>query len=163
MRASRAVAAALVFALLVPASSSACPKTTVGEVEKEVMCPICGVPLALATEAPQAQRERSFIEREVARCRSKQEVKSALAAQFGDEVLALPGDSAGDEDDASDYLVYIVPALALLFAGVGIGFAVARWRGRRPAGAGSDPASTPPAGSDEDRDRLESDLDRYDL
>ncbi len=163
MRACRAVAAAVALALLAPAAAGACPKTTVGEVEKEVMCPVCGVPLALATEAPQAQRERSFIEREVARCRSKQEIKTALARQFGDEVLAVPGDSAGDGDDASDYLVYIVPALALLLAGVGIGFAVVRWRSRRPAGADGDPVSAPPPASDEDRDRLESDLDRYDL
>ena len=30
------------------------------------MCPVCGVPLELATEAPQANRERAFILREVA-------------------------------------------------------------------------------------------------
>ena len=38
-----------------------CPKTTLGDVEDEVMCPVCGTPLGLATEAPQAERERALI------------------------------------------------------------------------------------------------------
>ena len=37
-----------------------CPKTTLGDIEDEVMCPVCGTPLGLATEAPQAQRERAL-------------------------------------------------------------------------------------------------------
>ena len=54
------------------------------------MCPVCGTPLALATEAPQANRERAFIQRQVNACRSKDEIKRTLVAQFGDSVLALP-------------------------------------------------------------------------
>ena len=69
-----------------------CPKTTLGDVEDEVMCPVCGTPLGLATEAPQAQRERAYIQRLIDACRSKDEIKRALVAQFGDCVLALPGD-----------------------------------------------------------------------
>ena len=44
-------------ALLAPAAAALaadCPQTTLGDVEDEVMCPVCGVPLGLATEAPQA-------------------------------------------------------------------------------------------------------------
>ena len=45
----RRLAAALVAALaLVVAPSAAaadCPKTTLGDVEDEVMCPVCGTPL----------------------------------------------------------------------------------------------------------------------
>ena len=33
-------------------------RTTLGDVEDEVMCPVCGTPLALATEAPQAIQQR---------------------------------------------------------------------------------------------------------
>ncbi len=59
----------LAIALAAPAAALAqCPQTTLGEVEQEVMCPICGTPLALATEAPQAQRQRAFINERVARC-----------------------------------------------------------------------------------------------
>ena len=49
---------------------------------------------------PQAQRERFFIERQIADCRSKEEIKNALVAQFGESVLALPGDNGeGDLED----------------------------------------------------------------
>jgi cytochrome c-type biogenesis protein CcmH len=151
-----AVALALLFA---PAAALAqnCPKTTLGDIEDEVMCPICGTPLGLASEAPQAQQQRAFIEDQIADCRSKEEIKTALVAQFGEGVLALPGDESG-EDELSDVLVYAVPALAILLALAGIGFAVVRWRGgdrkRRPGA----PA---PAGSD--RSRLDADIERYDL
>ncbi len=99
-------AAALV---LMPASALAqdCPQTSLADIEDEVMCPICGTPLALATEAPQAQRERAFIERQIADCRSKDEIKDALVAQFGESVLALPGDDG--EGDLEDVLVYAHP------------------------------------------------------
>ena len=86
--------------LALPAAALAadCPKTTLGDVEDEVMCSVCGTPLALAEEAPQAQRERAYIQRLIAECSSKDEIKRALVAQFGDRVLALPGDEG---DDAS--------------------------------------------------------------
>ena len=85
-----------------------CPKTTLADIEDEVMCPVCGTPLGLASEAPQAQRERAYIERLIASCKSKDEVKQALVAEFGDNVLALPGDQG--DDDFGDVLVYVVPA-----------------------------------------------------
>ena len=75
---------------LPPAALAACPQTTLDDLEDEVMCTVCGTPLGLATEAPQAQRERALIERLIARCRSKDEIKGALAAQFGRRVLATP-------------------------------------------------------------------------
>src|SRR5918992_517402 len=153
-----ALAAALAL-LLVPAPAPAqdCPKTTLGDIEDEVMCPICGTPLGLAAEAPQAQQQRAFIEEQIAACRSKEEIKSALVAQFGEGVLALPGDESG-EDDIGDVLVYAIPAAAILLALGAIAFAVVRWRGgpKRPR-----PGSPAPAGSD--TSRLDADLERYDL
>ncbi len=111
MRAAVLATAAALALLLAPAASLAqdCPKTTLGDIEDEVMCPICGTPLGLASEAPQAQQQRAFIEDQIADCRSKEEIKTALVAQFGEGVLALPGDESGD-DELSDVLVYAVPA-----------------------------------------------------
>src|SRR4051794_10341804 len=107
---SRALAAALLALLLAATGASAanCPKTSLADVEDEVMCPVCGVPLGLATEAPQAQRERDFIQREAASCKSKQEIKDALVAQFGDRVLALP------PDKGFNLVAYLVPAAVVL-------------------------------------------------
>jgi cytochrome c-type biogenesis protein CcmH/NrfF len=134
-----------------PAAAADCPRTSLGDIENEVMCPVCGTPLNLAEEAPQAQRERAFIERLVARCRSKDQIKQALVAQFGEQVLALPGDEG--DDDLGDVVVYVVPALAVLLAAGAVAVGASRWRRRkRPAGAA-------PAAST----RLDEDIDRYDL
>jgi cytochrome c-type biogenesis protein CcmH len=146
-----AALAATALLLAVPAAAAAdCPRTTLGDVEDEVMCPVCGTPLELATEAPQAQRERLLIERLIARCRSKQQIKNELAAQFGDRVLALP------DDKGFDLAAYVVPALAVLLGGGAVAFAAVRWRGRRRP-----QAAAPPGGPSQSR--LDSDLERYDL
>jgi cytochrome c-type biogenesis protein CcmH len=154
-----ALLAATALALLAPLQALAqdCPQTSLGDIEDEVMCPICGTPLALASEAPQAIQQRAFIEEQIADCRSKEEIKRALVAQFGEGVLALPGDESG-EDDVGDVLVYAVPALAIVLALGGISFAVIRWRGGNARRRAGDPAV---AGSD--TARLDADLERYDL
>jgi len=152
-----ALAAALAILLAPAALAQDCPKTTLGDIEDEVMCPICGTPLGLAAEAPQAQQQRAFIEEQIAACRSKEEIKSALVAQFGEGVLALPGDESG-EDDLGDVLVYAIPAAAILLALGGIAVAVLRWRGGPKRARPGAPA---PAGSD--TSRLDADLERYDL
>lgn len=142
------LAAAALLAL--PAAALAqCPKTTLGDVEDEVMCPQCGIPLELATEAPQAQAERRFIEQQVAACKSKEEIKDQLVAQFGPGVLALP------EDDGINLAVYLVPILALLVGAAGIALAASRWRRARPAVPGpTDHERVDPR----DAERLDADM-----
>ena len=153
----RLAALALVLGLLaLPAAAAAaaqdCPQTTLGDIEDEVMCPVCGTPLGLASEAPQAQDERAYIEELIDDCKSKDEVKQALVAEYGENVLALPGDQGND--DLGDVLVYVIPALGILLAATGIAFAVVRWR--RPEAQDSAPARA-------DGARLDDDMDRYDL
>lgn len=151
----RGVTVLFAIAMLVfPAAAAAqCPQTSVADVEDEVMCPVCGTPLALATEAPQANREREFILGLVEQCKSKDEIKAALVAEFGDSVLALP------DDDGFNAAAYLIPTLAAVLAAVGLAMAIVRWRRARPAGTGSQPGASRP----EDSARLEADLRRYDL
>jgi cytochrome c-type biogenesis protein CcmH/NrfF len=148
--------AAVLAALALPGAALAadCPKTSLGDIEDEVMCSICGTPLGLAADAPQAQAERAYIERLIDDCRSKDQIKRALVAQFGESVLALPGD-AGDDDGPEDVLVYVIPALGLLLAAGGIAFALNRWRGR--------PRGDKPAAATPDSSRVDVDMERYDL
>ena len=152
----RAALLALLLLTAVPAAASAqeCPRTSVADVEDEVMCPVCGTPLGLASEAPQAERERAFIQRLVDQCKSKDEVKQALVAEFGESVLALPGDQG--DDSFGDVLVYVVPAVGILLAAGGIAFAVVRWR--RPRRDRPGPALASAEGT-----RLDDDMNRYDL
>ena len=145
--------AALVLPATALAAASGCPKTTLGDIEDEVMCSICGTPLGLASEAPQAQRERVFIEQLIADCRSKDQIKRALVAEFGESVLALPGD-AGDDNGIEDTLVYVVPAAGIVLAGGAIAFALTRWR-RRPRPKAAAPTA--------DSGRVDVDMERYDL
>ena len=144
----RAIVTLAIWAVVAPAAL-ACPKTSLGDLEDEVMCPVCGTSLGLATEAPQAQRQRAFIERLIADCRSKEEVKAALVEEFGDEVLAEPG------DDGFEVAAYLIPLAVLLGAGAVIAVGVRRWR-RRPA----EPAAQANTGESK---RLDDDLARYDL
>jgi cytochrome c-type biogenesis protein CcmH len=153
-----AAAAAAVLALLAAAPAALaqdCPQTTLGDIEDEVMCPVCGTPLGLATEAPQAQREREYILGLIDDCRSKDEIKQALVAQFGEEVLALPGDEG--DDDLGDVLVYVIPAIAIVLAAGGIAFAVVRWRGADERRTKASPAAA------RDSTRVDTDMERYDL
>jgi cytochrome c-type biogenesis protein CcmH len=151
------LAALALVALPAAAMAQDCPKTTLGDIEDEVMCPVCGTPLGLASDAPQAQRERAYIERLIASCKSKDQVKQALVAEFGDSVLALPGDQG--DDDLGDVLVYVVPALGILLAAGGIAFAVVRWKRRGDGPGGRDGGALAGAAGS----RLDDDMERYDL
>jgi cytochrome c-type biogenesis protein CcmH len=153
-RCATALMAALL--LLAPATSAlaaTCPRTSLADVEDEVMCLVCGVPLALA-DAPQAQRERVFIERMLRQCRSKDEIESALVAQYGPRVLALP--------KASGFRLaaYVVPALGAAFAVAGLGLAAARWR-RRRRGSAREELVRGPALDPLQAARIDAELERY--
>jgi cytochrome c-type biogenesis protein CcmH/NrfF len=157
-RAARGLLLALitVAALALPSAVSAaeCPRTSLGAVEAEVMCPVCGTPLGLAAEAPQADRQRALIQRLVDRCQSKDEIKEVLVAQYGPGVLALP------EAEGFNLSAYLVPAVAVLLAALGIAFAASRWRRR---GGGAPPPAAGPAPDSAAERRLTADLERYEL
>jgi cytochrome c-type biogenesis protein CcmH len=145
----RALATVVIWLAVAPAAL-ACPKTSLGDLEDEVMCPVCGTSLGLATEAPQAERERAFIQRLIADCKSKDEVKAALVAEFGDEVLAQP------DDDGFEIAAYLIPLAILLGAGATIAVGVRRWRRRPSAPAGATASAS-------ESKRLDDDLSKYDL
>ena len=54
--------AALMLAAPAAAAAASCPKTSLADIEDEVMCPVCGTLLQLS-DSPQADRERVFIRR----------------------------------------------------------------------------------------------------
>jgi cytochrome c-type biogenesis protein CcmH/NrfF len=152
--AATALAAALSLLALAAPALAATPRTSITDVEDEVMCPICGTLLELA-ESPQAKRERVLVRRLIAEGKSKEEIKDALVAQYGRQVLALPGGSG------FDLSAYLVPAVAFVLAAVALAFGVRRWRrAGKPPGAGA-AASDGPRG--DDAERLDADLARYDL
>jgi cytochrome c-type biogenesis protein CcmH len=151
---ARLVAPALLAALALTAPATAagagCRQTTLANLENQVMCVVCGVPLALA-EAPQADRERAFIARLIGECRSEREIKAALVAQYGPSVLALP------QAEGFRLAAYLVPALAAALVAAGLAFvALQRRRRRSPPGLVA-ASSVDPC----DAARLDADLERY--
>lgn len=152
-------AAALTFALLaLPTSTVAAappqPRASLPDVEDEVMCVVCGVPLNEATDAPQANRERAEIRRLIARGQTKGQIKRALRDEFGPEVLGLP------ERKGFNLAAYLVPIGAVAAALIALALLVPRWLRRRPSGAAA--ADEAPELDPGDARRLERDLARYD-
>jgi cytochrome c-type biogenesis protein CcmH len=151
MRALALLATAMALAGAAPAAAAT--RASLPDIEDEVMCPICGTLLELS-ESPQAEREKVFIRKRIAAGQTKAQIKDALVAEYGQEVLALP---AGSGFDLSAYLV---PIAGFVFAAGALLAAVLRWR-RRGRAAAEAPAEPAPSG--EEAERLDADLARYDL
>ncbi len=137
--------------VLAPAAEAAsCPKTSLIEIQDEVMCVICGVPLVNAG-GPQSEDQRDFIRERADKCESKDEIKAALVAEYGTAVLAVP------QKSGFDLTAWVVPIVALAAALGAIVVGAVGWsRSRRPAEAAAE-------GESGDSDELADDLERYDL
>jgi cytochrome c-type biogenesis protein CcmH len=149
-----AAALALILALLAPAAAlAAAPRASLVDIEDEVMCVTCKIPLNIA-EGPQPNREREFIRGLIDRGRTKGQIKAALVAEYGPNVLALP------ESDGVGLTAYAVPLALLALLAAGLALLLPRWRRRTPAGPAAESAAAPPLSSAEAR-RLDEDLARY--
>jgi cytochrome c-type biogenesis protein CcmH len=149
-----ALLAAVLLALALPATAlAACAKTTVADLEDEVMCPVCGTSLATAGDAPLATQERRLIARLVSQCRSKDQIKSQLVAEYGTAVLADP------EKKGFGLTTYLVPGVAFAAGLAAVIAAALRWRRRRPPR----PLAAAPGAPPPDSARLDEDMRRYDL
>jgi cytochrome c-type biogenesis protein CcmH len=150
-RARRALLVALaLLAVVVPASLAATPDWSVVGIQTELMCPTCkGERLDIST-APAANRVRAYLERAHAAGWSKSQVKRALVAQFGPQVLAAPPRSG------FGLVAWVAPIAAVLAGAVLAVWLARRWLRRRAS-------AEPPAGpSDDDpahRAALEAQLD----
>jgi cytochrome c-type biogenesis protein CcmH len=142
-----AVAIALV-ALAAPAQAGAAP-ASLTDVEDEVMCVVCNVPLNVA-ESPQADRERALIRDLIAQGRTKPQIKDALVAEYGQAVLATP------HGGGVDWAAWAIPAALIATLLAALAVFVPRWR-RNDAGA----VPAGPALDAADARRLEEDLARY--
>jgi cytochrome c-type biogenesis protein CcmH len=146
-----ALAVLAIVAALVAASTAVAQRTSLPDVEDEVMCPTCGVPLSHAF-SPQAERERDFIRAQIDRGRSKEQIKQALVAEFGPEVLAEPDPG----ERGFDLVAYVVPVAAVALGALAVWLGASRARRRR--GPETEPAAELTL---DESARLERDLSRY--
>ena len=138
----------LLAALLLAAPATA-QRTSLPDIEDEVMCVECGTVLSVSN-SPVAQQERDFIRRQVAAGKTKEQIKAALVAEYGEDVLAEP------ERSGFNLALWLVPIALVLLAVTGIGVAVRRWRGREA----TEEEAPPPPLSPEDAQRLDAELSR---
>ena len=136
------------FAAFAVVLALAAPQASLPDIEDEVMCVECGTVLSVSN-SPVAQQERDFIREQIAAGKDKDEIKQALVAEYGDEVLADPGTGG------FNLTLWLVPIVIVLLAAAGIGIAYTRWRSEP-----EDEAELPPPLSPEDARRLEADLQR---
>jgi cytochrome c-type biogenesis protein CcmH len=150
---------AALLALATTSAVAAPHRTSLNDVEDEVMCVSCGVPLSIA-ESPQADAERREIQELVNRGLTKRQIKASLVDTYGDRVLAKP------KDEGFGRAAYLVPIAIVLAALIALALVVPRWR--RTRAADNDDATAqalaggPPI-SDADARRLDADLARYDV
>jgi cytochrome c-type biogenesis protein CcmH len=152
-----AVLALLLLLTLAPGALAAQPKASFNDVEDEVMCDTCNVPLNIA-DSDRAEQERQIIRKLIAQGLTKEQIKDRLKAQYGPGILASPQDS-GFSLAAWWVPVAVVLALLALIAAL-----LPRWRRRDPPGGddGGGGESGRELTASEAR-RLEQDLARYDV
>jgi cytochrome c-type biogenesis protein CcmH len=140
----------LVTAILAiaPVHAGAEARASLPDIEDEVMCTICGTLLA-ESQSPQADRERAFIRDLIAQGKTKDQIKDAMVAQYGENVLASP------QTSGVDLLAYLIPIVALL--GVLAILLPWLWRHRRTSPAAVEDLDP------SDAARLDADMARHDL
>jgi cytochrome c-type biogenesis protein CcmH len=162
MRRALAVAGLLVLVLLAlvsPAASLAAkpPRASFNDIESEVMCDTCNVPLNIA-ESPRADQERKEIRDLIAQGLTKSQIKATLKERYGPAILALP------EDKGFSLAVYVVPLAVVAALLAGVALMAPRWRRRARLGASTTAtAAGAPELSAADARRLDEDLARYDV
>jgi cytochrome c-type biogenesis protein CcmH/NrfF len=154
--AALAAAAALATASVAGAAQpKVAPRASFTDVEAQLMCDTCNVPLAIA-DSPRADEERAEVRKLIARGLTKRQILDRLEAEWGPNILADP------KGGGAAVTVWAVPAAVLVVVVVALALALPRWRRRRarPDDPGG-PAEPAPL-ADADAERLERDLARYD-
>jgi cytochrome c-type biogenesis protein CcmH len=108
-RLALAVALLLAALALVQPTAASEQHPTQGEIEAELVCPSCHVPLD-ESNSPIAQQMKTFIRVHIAMGWTKSRIESALAAQLGDGVYGVP------RTHGFDLLAWVLP-----LGGIGVG------------------------------------------
>ena len=148
------VVAALAATTLAPTAAAARQRTSMSVILPQVMCVTCGIPLQAAV-SPKADAERAYIQELIDRGDSAAEVKRALVAQYGPEVLALPPASG------FSLAVYVVPVVVAALMAALLALLAARWRRNRRRALTAGVVGAAPL-QRADAERLAAELARFD-
>ena len=147
-RLATCLAAAVALGLAAPGAALACNGWSEQDMQGQLMCITCRVPIDQSDSAF-AQHVRDFVHEKCQAGWTSSRVKDTLVARFGEEILAAP------PKHGFSLLAWLVPG-AVLLAGIAVAAALAlRWSRSRPG-----PPRSPPG---EDLDpalaaRIDADL-----
>ena len=114
-----------IAALLVgPAALASERHPTMNELENEVMCPVCTVPLAESDSAAAKQIEREM-RAKIAAGWTKSQIEDSLVRQYGESILASP------PKHGFNLLAWLLPLVGIVAAGTALGVAAWRWSRHR--------------------------------
>jgi cytochrome c-type biogenesis protein CcmH len=144
------------LALAAPALASE-RHPTLGELEGQLMCPICQGETLAQSDAPAAQRIKAYIQERIAAGDTRSEIKRKLVDQWGKRILAAP------PRHGFDLLAWALPLVGLLGGAGVLGLLAWRWtRVREPEPAPQRwSLNGHPLDPDEER-RLDEELARFD-
>ena len=149
----RIVAACLLaLALAAPAAALASEQhPSQSEIEGEIMCPVCGGETLDQSDSAVAQNMKMFIAHRIAAGWTKSRIENALAAQFGQQVLAAP------PKHGFNLIAWLLPLIGLAVAIPIVGWAAWRWSKTRDSGP-----PPPPSRLDPELDRrVDAELARF--
>jgi cytochrome c-type biogenesis protein CcmH/NrfF len=126
---------------------------TQGELEAELVCPSCHVPLD-ESQSDVAQQMKTFIRAHIALGWTKSQIESALAAQLGDGIYGVP------RTHGFDLIAWVLPIGGILLGALGVAGGAWYWsRGRD--GGGEEGVLGSGLDAESDR-RLDEELARFD-
>jgi len=153
----RLLALALAALLLAAPAAASELHPTQGELEDQLMCPICtGETLAQSDSAP-AQQIKAHIADRIRQGWTRSQIKDELVKEWGQRILAAP------PRHGFDLLAWLLPLVGVVGGAGVMGFLAWRWtRVREPEPAPQQWAlNGHPLGPDEER-RLDEELARFD-
>jgi len=148
--------ALLALVLAAPAAASE-QHPTLGELEGQLMCPICEGETLAQSDSPAAQRIKAYVQQRIDQGATRSEIKRELVQQWGTRILAAP------PRHGFDLLAWLLPIVGVLGGAAVLGLLALRWTRER------DPEPAPqrwslnghPLGPEEER-RLDEELARFD-
>lgn len=150
------VAVLVALALAAPALASE-QHPTEGELENQLVCPTCHLPLDEST-SPVAQQMKAFIRRRIAAGATESEIIDELVGppnNLGVAVLGVP------QTHGFDLLAWILPFAGIGLGAAGLGGGAWYWSRNRPGESPSLASAGPPLDPELDR-RVDEELARFD-
>ncbi len=121
--------------------------------ETQFMCLSCHEPLELVG-SPQAQAEKAVIARLLAHGDSASQIRAAMVAQYGVQVLAKP------PARGFNLALYVLPPALLVLGAAALIYTLPKWRARARSAAQTPLQGAPPLAT-ADAERLDDELAKF--